>query len=66
MDTADRLERIKLFASCITLEQKKDIFRIVKQYKQRYTITDTNIFINVSRCSDNCIASIYNYLFQVK
>ncbi len=57
------LERIKLYADNITLEQKQHIFRIVKQHKQKYTITRHNIIVNVSRCSEDCIHDIYKLLF---
>ena len=60
MDRSQKLCRIKLVIKNIkNIELKQNIFNIIKNHNEKYTITRTNILINLSWCCDDCIDAIY-------
>ena len=59
-DWSQKLSRIKqVIKNTKNIELKANIFAIIKQYNEKYTITRTNILINLSWCCDDCIDAIY-------
>ena len=66
MDRSQKLCRIKLVVEKNkNNELKANIFAIIKQYIEKYTITRTNILINLSWACDDCIESIYTLVSSV-
>ena len=67
MDREQKLSRIKqAVENNKHIELKQKIFNIIKNYNEKYTITRTNILINLSWACDECVDDIYTLLsFEV-
>ena len=60
MDRSQKLCRIKnVVEKNKNIELKQNIFNIIKNHNEKYTITRFNILINLSWACDDCIDAIY-------
>jgi hypothetical protein len=61
MDREQKLSRIKHYVekNSKNKELTQYIFNIIQKHKEKYTITRTNILINLSWACDECVDDIY-------